>query len=234
MPVLTVSRQLGSHGNEIAAGVAERLGLRFIDREIIHRAAVEAGVPEAALAELSYEGKRSLAERVLAILNTMPAIPQIPHASLRETTAPMALPLSNILTPAAPIFSQSMDTYVQIVEQVIRNLADQGNVVIVGRAARMVLQDRDDALHIQIVAPFDQRVETLMQRENIDREEARTRIAASDRARDEYMKRYYHVRWTDPLLYDLVINTGKIETLTAIELIVRAQLVLKDISWRLT
>jgi len=106
MAVLTVSRQLGSRGNEIAAGVAERLSLRFVDREVIHRAAQEAGVPHATLLELSYEGQRSLIERVLDIVNTIPVIPQVPHASRRKTTAPMALPFSNILTPATPIFTQ--------------------------------------------------------------------------------------------------------------------------------
>lgn len=228
MAILTVSRQLGSRGNEIAAGVAERLSLRFVDREIIHRAASEAGVPQATLTELSYEGQRSLIERVLDIVNTMPVVPQIPHTSRRETTAPMALPLSNMLTPAAPIFSQPMGSYIQVIEQIIRDLADQGNVMIVGRGGGVILRDRDDALHIQIIAPFDRRVETLIEREKISRSEARTRVIASDRARSEYMKRYYNVQWTDPTLYDLVLNTGKIDALTAIELIVRAQMVLKN------
>jgi cytidylate kinase len=70
-------------------------------------------------------------------------------------------------------------------------------------------------------------VETVMAREGINRDEARARVSASDRARSEYLRRYYHVRWTDPLLYDLIINTAKIDQLTAVELIVRAQLALK-------
>ena len=228
MPVIiTVSRQLGSRGNEIAAAVAERLGLRFVDREIIHRAAREAGVPQVALDELAYEGQRSLIERVLDIVNTMPAIPQVPHASLREMAAPMATPFGNILTPATPLFGLPMEQYVHIVEQVIRDLAERGNVLIVGRAGQVILRDREDALHVQIIAPFDRRVETLMAREQIDRREAEARIRASDRARSEYLRRYYHVRWTDPQLYDLVINTAKLDWLTAVELIVRAQLALK-------
>lgn len=228
MAVLTVSRQLGSRGSEIAAGVAERLSLRFVDREIIHRAAREAGVPQATLTELSYEGQRGLIERVLDIVNTMPVIPQIPHAARRETTAPMSLPLSNILTPAAPIFGQPTISYIQVIEQIIRDLADQGNVVIVGRGGQVILRGRDDTLHTHIIAPFDQRVETLMAREKIGRREARARVTASDRARSEYLRRYYHVQWSDPTLYDLVISTDKIDALTGIELIVRAQMAVKS------
>ncbi len=230
MAVLTVSRQLGSRGNEIAAGVAERLSLRFVDREVIHRAAQEAGVPHATLLELSYEGQRSLIERVLDIVNTIPVIPQVPHASRRKTTAPMALPFSNILTPATPIFTQPMVGYVRVVEQIIRDLADQGNVMIVGRGGQMILRGRDDTLHVHIIAPFDQRVETVMQRESVGRREARARVAASDRARSEYVRRFYQAHWSDPTLYDLVINTDKIDTLACIELIVRAQMAVK--TWR--
>lgn len=227
MAVITISRQLGSLGNDIAAGVAERLSLRFIDREIIHRAASEAGVPEAALTELGYEGQRSLVERALNIVNTMPVIPQTPHASLRETTAPMALPLGNILTPAAPIFSQPMGAYIQVVGQIIRDLAEQDDVLLVGRAGQVITRDREDALHVQIIAPFDLRVETLMEREEISQGEAQDRVTASDRARREYLRRYYHVQWTNPTLYDLVISTAKIDKATAIDLIVSAQMALQ-------
>ncbi len=222
MAVLTISRQLGSHGNEIAIGVAERLGLRFVDREIIHRAAGKTGVPESALTELGYEGQRGLVERVLDIVNTMPVIPQTPHASLRETTAPMALPFGNILTPAAPIFSRPMGAYLQVVELIIQDLADQDNVLIVGRGGQTILHDHENTLHVQIVGSFDQRVETVIEREQIEHQEAEERVAASDRARREYMRRYYRVRWDDPSLYDLVIRTDKIDTTTAIDLIVKA------------
>ena len=55
MAIVTLSRQLGAGGFEIATGVARALGLRIIDREAIDRAAMEAGVPEIALHELGYE-----------------------------------------------------------------------------------------------------------------------------------------------------------------------------------
>jgi len=66
---------LGSHGGEIGAWVAEALGLRFVDREIIRQAAQEAGVPEVALQEMEYEGQRSLIERILNSMKTMPPFP---------------------------------------------------------------------------------------------------------------------------------------------------------------
>ena len=56
MPVITVSRELGSHGDDVAVAVAERLGLRLIGRELINRAARQAGAPEVALAEIDELG----------------------------------------------------------------------------------------------------------------------------------------------------------------------------------
>lgn len=56
MPVITVSRELGSYGDDVAVAVAERLGLRLIGRELINRAARQAGAPEVALAEIDELG----------------------------------------------------------------------------------------------------------------------------------------------------------------------------------
>ncbi|MGB3905184.1 MAG: cytidylate kinase family protein [Anaerolineae bacterium] len=60
---MTVSREMASHGCEIAAEVARIVDFRFIDREIIHRAAEEAGVPRIALQVIAYEGRRNVLDR---------------------------------------------------------------------------------------------------------------------------------------------------------------------------
>src|SRR5512144_1096326 len=56
MAVITLSRELGSRGDDVAVAVAERMGLRLVGREIINRAAQDAGAGEAALAELDELG----------------------------------------------------------------------------------------------------------------------------------------------------------------------------------
>ena len=69
MPVITLSREMGSGGDDLARGVADRLGLRLVGRELINRAAKEAGAPEVALAEIDELGllgvKPSAAARAL-------------------------------------------------------------------------------------------------------------------------------------------------------------------------
>ncbi len=210
MSVITVSRQLASHGCEIAANVASMLGFRLIDREIIYRAAEEAGVPKIALEEIVFEGRRNLAERILRAVNAMPAVPSTAEAWKREAARPVSRPYGGIFSPAVPSFSVTLKDYVDMVGMVIRDLAREGNVVIAGRGSQVLLGDVPGAVHVQVVAPFDHRVAVLAEREGIEAKEAAKRLKASDGARRDYLRQYHQVDWLDPTLYDLVINTHRI------------------------
>lgn len=108
-----------------------------------------------------------------------------------------------------------------MMEMVVRNLAPEGNAVIVGRGGQVLLRDMPRALHVPIVAPFERRVFTLAERDGIEERDASARLRASGRARMDYLRRYHRVDWLDPSLYDVVINTFKISSPLAAELIVR-------------
>jgi len=222
MAIMTFSRQLGASGSDIAAGVAKALGLRIIDRETIDQAALKAGVPEVALHEIGYEGRRGLMQRMLDALRASPAIPSVMEMQQRESVASLTMP-KGILTPAMPLLSAAMEDYVRMVGMVIADIAKECNVLIIGRGSQMVLRNNPDTLHIQVVAPLPSRVEKLMRMEGQTQREATQRILASDRARAEYLGRYYGVNWLDPQLYDLVINTGRVSIQTAIQLVVLTQ-----------
>lgn len=228
MTIVTISRQLGSGGNEIAAGVAEAMSLRFIDREMINRAARKAGVPKIALQEMEYEGQRTLVEQVLDILRQMPPIPNPPETTQREAVTPLSVHFGGIFSPTLRPMGIAMDDYVHMVGMVIRDLAREGGVIIVGRGSQVLLKDHPAALHVQIIAPFWRRVETVMEREGLERRAAVSRVRTSDRARADYLRRYHNVNWLDPRLYDLVINTAKVPVGIAIELVVEASRAMQD------
>jgi len=223
MAIVTISRQLGAGGYRVASGVAKALGLRIIDREAIDQAALEAGVPEIALHELGYEGRRGLMQRILDALRTSPAIPSMIEMQRRESAAPLTVTPRSIFTPAMPLLSAAMEDYVRIVGMVILNIAKKGNVLIIGQASQVLLRDHPEALHIRIVAPLSRRVEKCVALEKLTQREASQRILASDRARAEYLRRYYGVNWSDPQLYDIVFNTGHISIETIVQLAVLAQ-----------
>jgi cytidylate kinase len=223
MAIVTLSRQMGAGGSDIAAGVAKALSLRIINREAIDRAAMEAGVPEIALHELGYEGRRGLIQRILDALKTSPAIPSGMETQRREALAPLTRPPRGIFTPTMPLLSAAMEDYVRMVDMVLLNIATEGNVLIVGRGSQVVLREDPQALHVQIVAPLAQRKEKLMRIQGLTQAEATRRLLASDQARAEYLRRYHGVNWLDPQLYDIVLNTGRVSVNTAVQLVVLTQ-----------
>jgi cytidylate kinase len=229
MTVITVSRQLGSLGGDIASNVAQELGLRLIDAETINRAAERAGVPRIALAELESEGERGLAGRVL---NAMRAMPLLPSTSSRTTTSgdvasprtsTTTFPFGGLFSPTVPPISSSLEGYVRMVGLVIRGLAHEGNVLILGRGGQILLKNYPGALHVQTVAPFAQRVEVVMSRFGLSERDAQQRVRSSDRARFDYIRRYHDVDWLDPTLYHLVLNTASLPAPAAAKLMVTAQ-----------
>lgn len=114
---------------------------------------------------------------------------------------------------------QAQRAYLGAVAHVMHELAEQGNVVIVGRAGQVILAGRPDVLHVRVCAPIAVRAERIARRHGVSLEQARAQVEASDAARRAYLRRYYHVRWDDPYLYHLIINTAGLSVSEAAELI---------------
>lgn len=212
--IITLSRQLGSGGDTIAARVAAALGLTLVDREYVHRAALVAGVPEELLRRLMYEGQRSMAADLLDSLDG--------SGMLRTAPAQAPNPLLGIFAPMMPSTTLSLEEAAASVGLVIKDLASRGNLLLLGQGGQMILHGYEGACHVQVVAPPEQRVARVAEQQHITLAEARRRVRASDRARAEYVARFYGVRWLDPLLYHLVINTGEMPLDVAVALIVHA------------
>ncbi len=118
--------------------------------------------------------------------------------------------------------AEACKAYRRAVEQVMNELAGKGDVVIQGRAGQVILKDHPQALHVRIIAPRALRAERVAQRLDIPLECALAQIEASDRFRANYLRRFYRVRWDDPLLYHLVINTAGLSAQHAAEIICSA------------
>src|SRR5512133_2201212 len=181
MSAITISRQMGSLGFQVAREAAAALGFRVVWREVINQAAIRAGVPEVALATIDE----------LGLLGIHPS-------------------------------GEALQAYLESVRQLMEDLAAQGRVVIVGRAGQALLRGRPDVLHVRIVAPAGLRAERVSASRQISLEAAQLQIEASDRARQKYLRQNYAIRWDDPELYDLVINTERLSTSAAAALICAA------------
>ena len=118
--------------------------------------------------------------------------------------------------------SQSIQNYRKCLEQVVLEEAEQGDVIIVGRAAQAILGRRPGVLNVRIIAPLVVRIERRAIQTDISRESALAQIEASDRNRNRFLRRLFQVKLDDPLLYHLIINTGNLSIGQAARLIAEA------------
>ena len=220
MAVITISRQTGSGGDEIAALVCKQLGYRYFDKAMLAKAASEetqSDVDFLKFAEEDFVKGSPLMNRLLALAG---ASREAPVAQLR-TWSETANGQRTI-----QVVQLDESRAIQLVQSAIHHVAAQGNVVIMGRGAQIILKDHPGALHVRIEAPWEDRVQRVKARYDLRGEGARTEaqnlIARRDEASADYVRRFYDVNIKDAQLYHLVINTGRVPVETAADLIVAA------------
>jgi excisionase family DNA binding protein len=213
--VITIARQEGSGGTEIARELARKLKLTYFDKEALRLAAVRLGFAEDDLARLDDKGtpelkgvRQRVAPPVADFKLSQVLVPDRTEAGIGYKT-PTLLPLTTVETPATREQASIQESH-HIVEWLIKEVAEQGRAVIVGRAANLVLKDWPGVVNIFIHAPLTQRIERLAYQQHLDHEVAGKIITETDQNRAEYVRQYYGPDWTNPDLYDLVVNTAKL------------------------
>lgn len=196
--LITLSASYGAGGSYVGPALAQRLGVPFVDRAIASGMADRLGVSEAEAARLDEDVERGL-DRILGNL--------APIADFYGDVDPAQLQRS---------------AHHEAAEQVIREVAATGRAVILGRAGAVVLAGDDRALHVRLDGPPDARVEQAMRLEGVDRETAQRRRKKTDRAREAYVKRYYNCDARDAKLYDLVLDSTRLDLDTCVEVIAAA------------
>jgi cytidylate kinase len=204
MHAITVAREYGSGGGEIARQLAQRLHWQLLDHQIVQRVAQKLGISEDE-AEAHDEHVEGFATRLLEAMQY--AGPQAPL--LQDTYEDIVKPVDE-------------KAYQQALSQSIQVAAALGQVVIVGRGSQALLASHRDVLRVLIVAPLDLRISYVMKRENLDKAAARDRIARKDHERIRALKELHHCDGFDPRLYDLVINTGVLDLDSCVDLTVLA------------
>jgi cytidylate kinase len=208
--IVTISRQFGSDGETIARAAAEQLGLIVLDRERVREEALKAGVKRDALERLMYEGQRTVAGEILQGLG-------VPRPAAASSN-----PLLGVYAPAVSPDTIKMEEAARAVGEVIRGLAIQGNTMVLGQGGQALLHAMPGVCHLLFVAPLELRVANVARWHSLKEADARRSVRAHDEARKDYLARYHNVRWLDPLLYDLVINTQRVTTDVAVTLVVAA------------
>ncbi|MBQ3550230.1 MAG: cytidylate kinase-like family protein [Clostridia bacterium] len=182
--VITIGRQFGCGGRAICKRLSEELNIPFYDKELIEYAATKSGISPEVLEQYDEKATNSLLYSLsISAYSYAGTGMNNPH-----------LPLNDQL-----FISQS---------EVIKQLADEGPCIILGRCSDYVLRDRDDVLKVFVHCDIDNRVKNVSQRLGIPENKAKDIIKKTEKRRASYYNYYTHRKWGDLSYFDLAINSA--------------------------
>jgi cytidylate kinase len=210
--VVCISRALAAGGEDIGHAVAERLGFRCVDEEIVRKAAEKAGIDPKVVGES--EHRQPLIKRLIdSIALSSPG----PEALAYSAGWPV-----EFYEMGGPLLQPVQDDYRALIRDAIHEIAAEGNVVIVAHAASMALGDAESVLRVLVTASPETRARRLAAAEKSGEGDAAAAVKKSDRERRDYFKRFYGIGEELPTHYDLVVNTDKLGPEQAVKLILAA------------
>lgn len=209
MPVVTIARHFGAGGESVGRMLAERLHTEFLGPQLIDEVAHRLELPREEVAAAD-EHPGSFLHRLLIALAA--ASPE--HAVNAESP-----------TWSPPYTDPQTDprrAVLEYTQQVIREAARSGSVVILGRGGAYILRDLPGALHVFLRADESVRARTVMGRDHVSEEEARKRVKQTDENRRAYIRQAYGHTWDMPGHYDVVLDTGRLGYDATVEAILAA------------
>ena len=176
--IITIGRQHGSSGREIARLLAEKLDIKCYDKEIVDEAANHS--------DFSRDLIEAFDEKRMSAF--------ILHAGGYGLNENFRLNMQ--------VVSAQFET--------MRNIAEKGDCIFVGRCADYILRDFKDLVSVFILGDMDERLKCLERRQGLDIVEARKKIKEVDKDRSSFYRYYSDQTWGDAQNYDLCINSSKL------------------------
>lgn len=181
--IVTIERQYASGGNEIGIEAAARLGFKLYDRNILMEAAKNLKIPAIHIENLEETSSGSF----LFNLSKTPL-----GGNIGEKDLPLA----------DKLFLEE--------KKIIEKLAEEGNCVIVGRAAGYILRDYENCLRVFIHADKEKRIKRAVEREGIKESEAESALKKNDRRRSGFYNSVTKWEWGNPNFFELCLDSGKL------------------------
>lgn len=197
MAVITISRQYGAGGRTLGRMIAEKMGLSFADNEIIQMVAKEANVSPHWVENVEKEAGTKLSR----ILSSMVSQKWI----------------ERVLADERGYIDEQI--YLDYLVLIIAKIADEGDVVILGRGSQYILNDHPDAYHILLINEIENRIKFVMDHENLPMKKALQVVNYEDRRRVSLFKKLGKIDYDRPALYHLVLNMGRVDLSTAMNMV---------------
>ena len=192
--IITISRQFGSGGHSIAKAAADRMGIPFYDNQLITEVAKQSGLSEEFIRENEEYASHS-------------------------SSFLYQLAMSTAGTYGYPSVYQKL---YEAQTKVIRDLADKGSCIIVGRCADYILKDREDCLHVFIHADNEHRAKRILEKYGPTDKTVSQRIKDKDNRRRNYYRFHTDRDWGIATNYSLTLNSGVLGEDTCVDIILKA------------
>lgn len=199
---IAISRSLGAGGEEVGLKVADSLRFRYVDDEIVRRAAETAGVSPETVARS--EQTPPLIRRILEVMAAAPAVE------------------AGAWTPEFAYEVAPLSYYGELIRQVIYETANEGNAIILAHGASMALAGSPGVLRVFVTASPEVRARRVAAATKVDDGQAMKLVKDSDNQRRQYFKRFYGLAQELPVHYDLVINTDALTVDQAAQVLLSA------------
>lgn len=195
--VITIARGFGSGGKQIGLALSKELGIPCYESQILALASDYSGISREKFAQVDEK------LRGISILQKLKAAPNI----------------DDIVEPTSKKFV-SDDNLFSIQTKILRELAKKESCIIIGKCANYVLRDMKNVISVYIEAPRAACLKNVVDKQGVSEEEAHTLIAKTDKYRADYFHHYTggHT-WTDPVLYDLTLNSYRLGAQKCVALI---------------
>ena len=188
--IITLSREVGSGGHTVGSILAEKLNVRYCDKQLLESLEKQFNLTSSGIEKLKGEKKNWLADFVKRVT---------PMPSAR------VLGLNPMYTQEFAFDVTTDDIYKAEVE-ILRGFADMGSCVIAGRSGFFIFKDHPNTLNIFITASMPHRIERIMRKQGLSEDSAKAVIQGIDQGRDNYIQRYAGVSRFDARNYDIVLK----------------------------
>jgi len=193
------------------------MSFRYVDEEIVDRAAKKANIDPSEVAEA--EQRQPLIARIIDAMGASPAM--IEAMGMPPAFVDPAVYTAMAATTHSPAYL-THEHYRALIQEVIRETAEAGSAVIVAHAAAMALPASEAVLRVFVTASPEVRAGRLEQVLAMTAKKAQQQVAQSDKDRRYYFKQFYDIKEELPTHYDLVVNTDQIDLGRATDLVVAA------------
>lgn len=196
--IYTIGREFGSGGREVGEKLAQKLGIKLYDKELLQQAAKDSGFCEEIFE--NHDEKPTNSFLYSLVMDT--------YSVSGYSAAPfLDMPLNH------KVFLAQFET--------IKKIAEKESCVIVGRCADYALSDNPDCINVFIHADLDVRIKNVSRNLNITENKARDIINKTDKQRASYYNYYTSKKWGDSKSYNLSLDAGKLGTDNCVEMILK-------------